>query len=89
MIAGDGSGSWNPPDEIFEKENYIELKSGGKGILCMESENMSVSWTLEGKILKLVLDDDDGTLNTMATLEDGVITTVNCPLLPVNVIYKK
>ncbi len=57
-------------DELFDGENYIVLKSGGKAEMCLEDEKSDVKWKLDGKALVLKADDGD----MEGTLSKGIIT---------------
>ena len=63
---------WQPVEEVYEEgDNYIELKSGGKGEFCIDGDSMKITWKLDGENLTMTSDGADCT----ATLKDGVIIT--------------
>lgn len=62
---------WEPIENIYDEgENYIELKSGGKGTFCLNGEVLKVKWTMDGENLTMTADDQTCT----GTLKDGLIT---------------
>ena len=63
---------WMPIEDIYDEgENYVELKSGGKGVIALDGSPSDIKWELE----------ENGTLTLSrfgstctGTLKDGLIT---------------
>ena len=70
-FSGDGN-EWLSLDEVYDEgENYIELKSGGKGVFCLGGDATDIKWALESDgSLKLTRDS----LESNGTLQNGIIT---------------
>jgi hypothetical protein len=63
---------WEPMDSVYDGgENYVELKSGGKGTFCLDGSSTKIKWTLDGEDLTMTAEGEDCT----GTLKDGMITT--------------
>ncbi|NLC75926.1 MAG: hypothetical protein GX685_12025 [Clostridiales bacterium] len=63
---------WEPMDSVYDGgENYVELKSGGKGTFCLDGSSTKIKWTLDGENLTMTAEGEDCT----GTLKDGMITT--------------
>ena len=60
---------WTDMSEIYPGENYIELKSGGKGDFCLEGDSMSMEWTEEEGKITITMEGEKCT----GTLTDGVL----------------
>ena len=60
---------WSPMDEIFPGENYIELKSGGKGEFSLDGETVRFKWTIEQEQMTISAEGQTCT----AILEDDMI----------------
>ena len=58
-----------PIGEIYEGENSLELKSGGKGTLTLEGDDFKIKWELDGTELTVNVDGED----CVGTLKQGVI----------------
>ena len=58
-----------PIEDIYEGENTLELKSGGKGTITLESDPYKIKWTLDGTELTISIDGED----SVGTLKNGVI----------------
>ncbi len=56
-------------DEIYDGENSLDLKSGGKGTITLESDSFSMKWSLDGEIITITVDGED----SVGTLKNGVI----------------
>lgn len=55
-------------EEVYDGENYLELKNGGKAELVLEGDKMPGTWTLDGEKLNIVIEGDD----CPGTLKDGI-----------------
>lgn len=64
---------WEPIDEIYEGESYIELNAGGKGTICLDDSSTGMTWKLDGENITLTAEDQDCT----GTLKDGLLTIDN------------
>ena len=63
---------WEPIESVYDAgENYVELKSGGKGTFCLDGEDVAIKWTLDGENLTMTASGQTCT----GTLKDGLITT--------------
>ena len=60
---------WMPITEIYSGDNYLELRSGGKGEFCLDGDPVKVKWKLEGEKLVVTAEGQDCT----GTLIDGVV----------------
>lgn len=64
---------WMSMDEFFsEGENYLELKTGGKGVVCINGDDIDITWKLDGENLTVALvglEDSE----RAGTLADGVV----------------
>ncbi len=69
-IAAEMMGMEMPMSEVYDGENYLELKSGGKGTLTLEGDSYKVKWSLEGEDLTVTVDGEDSD----GTLKNGVIS---------------
>jgi hypothetical protein len=58
-----------PIEEIYEGENSLELKSGGKGTLTLEGDSYKVKWELDGTELTVTVDGEE----SVGSLKNGVI----------------
>ena len=58
-----------PMSEIYAGENYLELKTGGKGSLVLEGDSFKVKWNLNGTELTVTIEGED----SVGTMKNGVI----------------
>ena len=55
--------------DIYEGENYVELKSGGKCVMTLEGDAAEGTWTLNGENITITIEGIDST----GTLKDGTL----------------
>ena len=55
--------------DIYEGENYVELKSGGKCVMTLEGDAAEGTWTLNGEDITITIEGIDST----GTLKDGTL----------------
>lgn len=53
MAISLSGGDWQPMDEIYAGENYLDLRADGTGVLCLDGEPLSVQWALSANTLTL------------------------------------
>ena len=67
-----GDDEWIPMDAAYGSgENYIELKSGGKAVFCIDGDADEVKWSLDKDGVFKLTDSD---MECVGTLKDGLIT---------------
>ena len=57
--------------DIYEGENYVELKSGGKCVMTLEGDAAEGTWTLNGENITITIEGIDST----GTLKDGTLSS--------------
>lgn len=60
---------WSPMADVFPGENYIELKSGGKGEFSLDGETVRFRWTIEQEQMTISAEGQTCT----ASLQDNMI----------------
>ena len=58
-----------PMPEVYEGETWIELKSGGRGTICLDGDQFGLKWSLAGSDITITFDGVD----SVGTLENGMI----------------
>ena len=71
-VTSSGDSDWLSMDDVYDEgDNYIELKSGGKGEFCLDGDKETIKWSLAADgTLKLTGNNVEST----GTLKDGLIT---------------
>ena len=59
-----------PIEEVYPEGAYIELKSGGKGLVSLGADQFNVKWSLEGESLTVTVSGEP----SVGTLKDGTIS---------------
>ena len=71
-VTSSEDSDWLSMDDVYDEgDNYIELKSGGKGEFCLDGDKETIKWSLAADgTLKLTGNNVEST----GTLKDGLIT---------------
>ena len=59
-----------PISDIYDGENYVELKSGGKYAMMLDGDTFEGKWTRDGKniVIKIEGNDSPGTLSDLSLI---------------------
>ena len=68
-ITATALGMTLPMSDIYPGETFVELQSGGKGIIMLDGQDFKMKWKLEGEQITLTVSGED----SVGTLKDGVL----------------